>query len=74
METANIVAAPQLIDVPSALALWKKERLGSDNDFYTLITRPSAQRAQFLAKLAVNTSLCRGGVVVNTYSHGTARD
>lgn len=50
METNNIVTAPQVINAQRLYAGWSTTNDGGLNEFYNLLTNPSASRSAFLSQ------------------------
>lgn len=48
MERNNIIAAPQVADVDAAFDRWCETHIGTRKDFYDFLTRPGAERDEFV--------------------------
>ena len=64
METNNIVAAPQIVDVDKLFEIWKQTHTGPRATFFKFLTTPSADRDNFLN--AFNNETSFNGAVAST--------
>jgi hypothetical protein len=64
MNTNNIISAPQIADVSSALRKWQDAHAGSYNTFYAFMTTPGTERNEFINSMDAVTGFT--GTVVST--------